>query len=346
MRILAATRLILALALFAAAIAVSALLPFDPVKQTGFSPLVKAGIIIASATILTQAAYTTANAYFQRILRYDLSTIAAICAYLVILISTILITLTGGNLLFFVAAYVLGGIVLVLTAYFLIIRRAKIPILPKFEKSAMQRLVRASWPIGLALIFNLIYFRIDVLILANYRTASEVGIYGLAYQFFEAALALPIFLVNAIYPLLNAQFLKSSFEKFKLDTSRWLLILSAVSVLTTGFLIAASFLIPALYDVRFTASKTALWILALGMPFFFLSAMLWHLLIIFQKQKYLTLIYLSGAVVNVIFNLIYIPKFGYLAAATVTVVSEAFILLLLAAAVLTSLKNIKLAKDA
>ncbi len=346
LQILSATRMILALVLFVSAIAISALLPYDPIRQTGFSPIVKIGILIASATILTQAAYTTANAYFQRNLRYDLSTIAAVCAYLVILASTILITFLGARLLGYVAAYVLGGIVLMAVAYFLITQKIHKFILPKFEKKAIQNLLAAAWPVGLALIFNLIYFRIDVLILSNFRESAEVGIYGLAYQFFESALALPIFLVNAIYPLLNAQFSKRSFEQFRLATYRWLAILSAISIMVTIFLIAVSYLIPVLYDVRFAASRTALMILALGMPFFFISALLWHLLIIFKRQKYLTIIYLAGAATNVILNLIYIPRFGYLAAATVTVVSEAFILALLIIAVIANSKNaLKYAHD-
>ena len=339
-KVLVGVRLILALILFAAAISISFVLPYDLVKQTGFSPLVKAGILIGSLTILTQALFTTANAYFQRNLRYDLSTIAAIAGYLVILTSTLAITFSGGNLLGYVASYVLGGFVLVCAAYFLITKRIKKFILPKFEKSSTQRLVSASWPIGLALIFNLIYFRIDVLILSNFRESSEVGIYGLAYQFFEAALALPIFLVNAIYPLLNEEFLKKSYSKFKSHIKRTLVILLSLSVFLTGFLIAVSFLIPAIYDARFIGSQTALAVLALGMPFFFISALLWHLLIIIKKQKYLALIYFSGAAFNIILNLIYIPQFGYMAAAIVTVVSEAFILLLLVVAVLKSQRNI------
>ena len=99
-----------------------------------------------------------------------------------------------------------------------------------------------------------------------------------------------------------------------------------------------SFLIPVLYDSRFESSKLPLVILASGIPFFFLSALLWHVLIIFGKQKNLVLVYGAGALFNLITNLIFIPKFGYLAAAATTVISEAFILLLLTAAVLKSSK--------
>ena len=91
-----------------------------------------------------------------------------------------------------------------------------------------------------------------------------------------------------------------------------------------------------IFGKSFTGSVPALQILSLGFPFFFISALLWHLLIIFDKQKYLTIIYASGAIFNVIANLILIPKHGYIAASVVTVVSEALIVLLLTIAVLRS----------
>jgi len=174
----------------------------------------------------------------------------------------------------------------------------------------------------------LLYFRTDVLILAWVRQPQEVGIYGLSYQFFEASLAVPIFFVNAIYPYLASVY-KQNINKFYKDFKFWILVLFSISVLLSVFLILVSFLIPLLYDLRFAPSKAPLVILASGIPFFFLSALLWHILIIYDRQKNLVLVYGLGFIFNLIANLIFIPKFGYIAAATTTVVSEAFILLLL-----------------
>lgn len=326
--ILFGLRLLMGIALAAAATAISLLLPYDPVSGTGFSPLVKAGIAIASLTILTQALYTTANAYFQKILRYDLSTLAAIFASIIILLGTIAVYAANGSLLGFAAAYVIGGLALVAVAFSLIAKRTGRLILPRFAKTQSWQLLKLASPIGLALVFNLIYFRIDVFILANSRPAAEVGLYGLAYQFFEAALAVPIFFANAIYPLLT-QLYAASFSQFQKQLAAWLKILTATSVLLAVALVIIASLIPAIYDQRFAGSVPALQILALGMPFFFLSALLWHVLIIKNRQQYLIYIYGAGAGANIIANLILIPLYGYLAAAATTVASEALVLGLL-----------------
>lgn len=328
LRILAGIRLILSLFLAAAAIIISYLIPYNPEASTGFSPIVKSGIAIYSLTIITQALYTTANAFFQKSLRYDLSTIAVIFGALTALLGVSLAFFTRAPLLTYVAVYVFSGLTAVLIASFFIYKKLKITLLPLFEKLQMLTMLKESWPIGLSLILNLIYFRIDVLILSNFRSSAEVGIYGLAYQFFEASLAIPIFFANALYPILLKVYLVNLTD-FKKQISNWLKLLTGLALVLAIALFIISELIPFLYQGKFTASVPALKILAIGLPFFFASALLWHALIIAGRQKLLIIIYLAGAMFNLAANLIFIPKYGYLAAAVITPASEAFILALL-----------------
>jgi len=111
----------------------------------------------------------------------------------------------------------------------------------------------------------------------------------------------------------------------------WLKILTILGLLLAIFLAIIAFFIPhpQIFTSRFSGSVLALQILAAGIPLFFLSALLWHVLIIYNRQKYLIVVYGAGAIFNFVANFILIPRFGYLAAAAVTVISEAIILLLL-----------------
>lgn len=331
-RVLVSLRLVMAVIFASLALFLGMLLPYNVAENTGFSPIVKAGIALGSLTILTQTLYTTANAFFQKKLRYDLSTIAAVLGSLTILLAVFLISFARGATTQFVLAYVLGGAVMVISAYVILYKKWRVFIIPKVDLAPFINYLAKSWPIGLALILNLLYFRIDILILSWVRRPEEVGIYGLSYQFFEASLAVPIFFVNAIYPYL-ADIYRQNISKFHKDFRFWSLVLFSISIFLAVFLILISFLIPLLYDLRFASSRLPLIILATGMPFFFLSALLWHILIIYQKQKSLVLVYGAGFVFNLIANLIFIPRFGYMAAAVNTIISEAVILFLLTVAV-------------
>lgn len=320
-------RLILALILAITAIIISQFLPYDSTTGTGFGPLTKVGIIIASVTILTQAILTSFNAFFQKQLRYDLSTIAVIFGTLTTLAATLAISLRGAHLNMYVAAYVLGGIATVICARLLIAQYLKANLKISTTKESFLKFLHHSWPVGTALIFNLIYFRMDIFILSYTRPPREVGIYGLAYQFFEASLSIPIFFANALFPLLVNLHEKDK-RNYSRETKKWAFILLAISILHTIALIAASFLIPLLFG-KFQGAQGALIILSLGMPFFFVSALFWHLLIVKDRQKLLIPAYLIGGTVNLVLNLFLIPVYGYIAASAVTVLSEALIALIL-----------------
>lgn len=329
---LIALRLLVGFFLGMSSIFIAFLLPYNPEASTGFSPLVKTGIVIASITIITQALFTSANAYFQKTLRYHLSTIAASVGALFVLFVTIFVTISSKSILGYTAAYVLGGLSMVAIAYWLIYKKTNEILLPRLDLHQSSKLLTKAWPIGVALIFNLIYFRLDVFILSNFRSSAEVGLYGLAYQFFEASLSTPIFFTNAIYPLLTKIYSKDLSE-FNKQFKNWILILLVVSLALTFVLILISFLIPYIFGQGFSGSVLSLQILAIGIPFFFISALLWQVLIILDKQKYLTVIYAAGALFNLIANLMFIPQYGYIAASIITVVSEGLITLLLILAI-------------
>lgn len=302
-------RLLIGVCLAAIAILIGFLLPYNQTLSTGFSPLVKTGILIAAITIITQALFTTANAHFQKNLRYDLSTLAAVLSYLFVIGTALFVAATTKSLLGYVFAYALGGIALVAVGFAIISKRLKNIPWPTFKKDEHIAFLKPAWPIGIALLFNLIYFRIDVLILSNFRPSAEVGIYGLAYQFFETSLTVPIFFANAIYPTLSKLY-NEDILSFKKQTTTWLKILIGISALQTLGLNVISYLLPTFFGQDSQGAAPALQILALGIPFFFISVLLWHLLIIYNKQKFLTLIYATGAIFNIGANLYFIPKNG------------------------------------
>jgi O-antigen/teichoic acid export membrane protein len=70
-------------------------------------------------------------------------------------------------------------------------------------------------------------------------------------------------------------------------------------------------------------------ILLLSLPFFFTTCFLQWVLITLEKQKYLMYVYLFSTVLNITLNVIFIPQFSYLACATITLVSESLVFVLL-----------------
>ncbi len=79
----------------------------------------------------------------------------------------------------------------------------------------------------------------------------------------------------------------------------------------------------------FVGATSALRVLSLSLPFFFISSFLMWFLITHDKQKILVPIYAVSMLLNIVLNLVFIPQYGYMAAAATTLITEAFVTILL-----------------
>ncbi|MDP3998354.1 MAG: flippase [bacterium] len=313
------------------------LLPYDSLTGQGFSTLVKTGITIAALTILTQAIFTTANLLFQKNLRYDLSVLAASAGSVLILLLAFFFTSLGAPLQAIVISYVAGGFLMAGLA--LNFSHRFLPrIRPAFDFSLWRKIFRQTWPLGLTLVFNLVYFRLDMMMMALLRPNFEVGIYGLAYKFFEFPLAVATFAMNSTYPVMLWKVKKSEEELKKLIKTLIPALLIFSLLVSLIFIVLAPFL--SFIRSDFGSSVMTLRILSLSYPLFFLSALFMWALIALGKQKLLVVFYGASMLLNILLNFIFIPRYGYLAAAVVTDVSEAVVLLLTGVATFSAFKAV------
>lgn len=299
-----------------------ALLSFLP-----YSPQLKLATIVTVLTILTQAIFTTANLVFQFKLRYDLSVVAAVAGSLLNLALIYLIAQGDLSLLAVAGSYVLSGAVMALIALGFA-RTITHSFSPDFNAGRWGTIVLATLPVGLTLVFNLIYFRADVFILSFFKSASDVGIYGSAYKIFEVLLVLPVFFMNALYPYLVSTY-EGNRDRFR-QMVRWSIIgLTGTSVFgaALGIMLAPE-IVRLIYGDSFGEAVVPLQILLASVPIYYLSSLYMWLLIILHRQKTMALVYGLGMMLNIALNIYFVPVHSYLAAAVITGVSEAVILLL------------------
>lgn len=304
-------------------ISITSLLP----QTHGFNNAVRIGIIIFSLSVITQSLTTTTNIIFQNKLRYDQASLALFIGSLLNLILVIIFTTHNSPLIFIIISFLLGSVLTSLASLFLSKKTdSEIDLLPSFNFSKFKEIFISSIPLGITLVFNLIYFRADTFILALTRSQEEVGNYGLAYRFFEAVLVLPTFFMNSLYPLFLS--VKNNPESLKKIVSKSFKILLIISIFTSLiFLIIAPNLISISGGAMFDQSTSALRLLSLSFPSFFLSSLYMWLLITLGKRKILAAIYGTSMILNIILNLIFIPAFGIPAAALTTLLGETLILI-------------------
>ena len=299
--------------------------PYNPVLGSGFSQALRLGILVFSLGIFAQSIILSTAAIFQKSINYFSYMVGLVLGSVVSLAAVLIFAFLNYSIFFIFIALVIGSI----TSAIILLKLAKQKILPLFLdlKFAKDILIKSA-PIGAMLIFNLVYFRADIILLSLLSSTTSVGIYGLSYKFFDFLIALPLFLSNAVYPFLIQA--KGNNNKFFSVTKKYFFVflLSSIVIIIPFWFISPLF---SLIKEDFANSIIPFRILLISLPFFFTTSFLQWVLITLGKQKYLMLVYLFSTILNIVLNLILIPQFSYIASAWITVLSEGLVFVLLAA---------------
>ena len=316
-------RVVGGIGLMLSSVAVLAFLPQS--TSQGYTTIVRIGIIVFAPAIIFQALITTANAIFQKHLRYIDATIAVVAGSIVTLMILWLVWISnvhiGGSILGVIA--LLGGS-LVTSIVSLWLASRITPLSVSFSMSDMGRLFFATVPLGITLISNVVYAHADSVVLAFTRSSAEVGTYGLAYKVFETILVLPTFFMNAVYPMMLIAYQRGEGFVGLVKKTAVVLFVGSLVLLILSWFCAPYF---AYIKSDFISSVLYFRILAISLPLFFLSSLTMWILITYKRQWQLAGLYGVGMFLNIGLNIWLVPQFGPIASAWITVFSEGAILL-------------------
>ncbi len=210
----------------------------------------------------------------------------------------------------------------------------------RFDFDMWKRLIRESFPYGFALMIGTIYFKIDLILLrvlyADPRFAeTQIGYYAAPIKVLEAFTQLPFFFLNAVLPLLSI-YIKENDEKLPklIQYSFDFLYIMAAPMVAGGVALGYQIInatnseayLSRLSD-GFVGSDILLQILIFTLLFSFLNLLFNFILMAVGKQKLLIYINLISLAFNVVANVIFIPKFGLVAASIITVLTELVVLI-------------------
>lgn len=186
-----------------------------------------------------------------------------------------------------------------------------------------RQIIQSSWPIALMLILNVIYFRIDTVILSSLRSNQEVGLYSLAYKIIENGLFFPAMVGGLLLPALSSSFSRNQRTQAQsLITQGLTFSFSGACILVALLVVFSSEIIELLAGPPFAPSGALLRVLAIALGSMCIGNIFGFTLIAAGKQKALASLYGLLAVGNIVANLILIPQWGALGAAWITVATE------------------------
>ncbi|MDE2816459.1 MAG: flippase [Chloroflexota bacterium] len=190
-----------------------------------------------------------------------------------------------------------------------------------------RTLMLASLPLMLNALLNVIFFRIDIQVLAMARDISEVGFYGAAYKYVEAFALLPSALVLALFPALSriAPTDRAALQGIFNKALQFMLVLAVGGAVCFSWY-ATSFIWLIGGEKFLPHGATALAILIWFLPLSYVNAITQYVLIALDQQKWIAIAFALATAFNLITNIIFVPQYGYAAAAVTTVLSELVLL--------------------
>jgi O-antigen/teichoic acid export membrane protein len=193
----------------------------------------------------------------------------------------------------------------------------------RFSVSMWPTLLRASLPFGMIGFALGLSYKFDSVLLNIFRSDVETGWYNAAYNLVFSAAVLSNVFNTALYPSLSREALGAP-EKLPPVLERGLRYLMLVALpIAVGISFLADKLVAFLFKAGFEPAAPILQIIIWTVPLMYTSELLGYVVLITDQERRAARSVLVSTGFNVVFNLLLVPRFGFFAAAIMTVVTEA-----------------------
>ncbi|MBL8134243.1 MAG: oligosaccharide flippase family protein [Anaerolineae bacterium] len=196
-------------------------------------------------------------------------------------------------------------------------------LLGLIDRSLMRRMMGESAPLLFNHFLATLFFQIDVVIIEALRGAEMVGQYSVAYKWLTALNVIPSFFTQALLPRMSrlahedrAALARDYVFAVKLMLSLALptaVFFTFTAYFWAGFLGGAEFL-----PDGAIATQLMMWSIPIG----WMNSLTQYTLIALDLQRRLTRAFAAAVIFNIAGNLIFVPQYGYQAAAVITIFSE------------------------
>lgn len=176
-------------------------------------------------------------------------------------------------------------------------------------------LLKESWPLALSTVFVFFYFRIDQLMLFHMKGPEAVGLYAPTVKLTEALNIVPHAFAVSVFPLFSHYFVSSQ-ERLKrsfLLSAKVMMAFIIPIAVASGFF--SQWVMARIFGAEFSVSAPAFTLLMWAEIFIFAGLINNRLLIAVGRQRIDFLFTSSAALINVLLNLLFIPRYSFMGAA-------------------------------
>ncbi len=281
----------------------------------GYSGQIKSLIYLSGVTMLFDSLHLTMYGVFRARgdFRFEAGSIM-ISQFVTLILGSIFLYLQL-PLIFLILAFTIPSVLNALFAGFVLMKKFSISLVPRFDRVIFKHIAKITIPFAIASILARFYSYADSMILSKIATLTDIGFYAIPYKITFAFQFIPLALVASLYPKFSEQFLsdRTRLSQSFLNSVRYLLII--VLPISVGVGVLSRDIILLLYTEMYLPSVLPLQILLGGLLFSFVSFPIGAFLNACDRQKTQTKIVAFVLIVNILLNLLLIPKLGIVGAA-------------------------------
>lgn len=285
-------------------------------------------VYLLALSVIFQAFTQMFYSIFQAFERMEFQAIGQMLNAALILGAVILAIKYGFSVIGFASLYVIASSIVLVYSFTMMKLKFSNPApasaakIMEFDWSFWKPTIKEALPFGLTVIFVTIFYWIDTVMLSVMKGNAVVGWYNVAYRMVLALGFIPAAFSFAIYPVMS-KFYTTSRNSLRLSYEKYFKCMVIVAVpIGVGTTLLAQRFIALIFGAEYANAIPALQILVWSSVFIFINASIARLLEATNKQMIITKIVGICAGLNVVLNLILIPRYSLIGASITTVLTE------------------------
>ncbi len=295
----------------------------------GYAPHTSRVILLLGLTILPDSLINICQSVFMANERMGYLAMSSLLNGVVRIVAGVL-ALVGGFGLEGVALGLLLASISTLTFLLYLIRARLFRPVWNIDLAFSRRQLAAGFPFLLIGVFFILESQLDVILLSRLRDEYQVGLYGAASTVVSALILIPTAFQTAVFPVMSRLYATAPAALERLyDQSLKYLLLAGLPI-AVGVTVLASDIVTLAFGRQFAPGASVLQILVWALFLIFLNVPNARLLVVTDQQRIIAVFLLTSLTINVVLNLLLIPRWGAAGSASARVISTSVLFVVIA----------------
>ncbi len=277
-------------------------------------------IALLESVSIVFSAFDTINYYFQAKLLSKWSSIAGILAYVGMSFYRIVLLIRGADIIWF--AFATSTDMILLTIFLLIFYIKCEGFRPVFNRNLGKNLLKQSYHYLISGLITILCAQIDRIMLGHMLDNSSVGLYSAALSISSLWSLIPSAFIQSVIPLLYDLAAKNYQVYLRRLRQTYAMIFLLNTVYSVFCTIFARNIILLLYGEEYLGAIEALVIVVWYYGISTIGTLNGVYLANEHKNRYIKKFFFAGFIVNIVLNMMMIPKAGIVGAAFATLITQ------------------------